>query len=153
MSHTVAPLRPVITAAGTQAKVKVLFSVSDLNSWREEAKLFRENPEKVAKRFELIVKNQDIDWSDIDLILLKLTETEKELVIKTARNHLEGQIATNVLRGDLDEIFPVRKPNWDPNDPDQYKLLEQYRRLVMVGLRNATPKAVNWAALYDIRQG
>ncbi|KAJ7423400.1 hypothetical protein BTVI_09823 [Pitangus sulphuratus] len=105
-SHTVAPLRQVIAPTGEQTKVKVPLSANDLNSWREEAKCFRENPEKVAKRFELIVKNQDIDWLDIDLILSELTETEKEFVIKTARNHVEGQIATRVLRGNIDDIFP-----------------------------------------------
>ncbi|KAJ7402742.1 hypothetical protein BTVI_83662 [Pitangus sulphuratus] len=152
-NHTVAPLQQVISPTGGQIKVKVPFSESDLNSWREEAKCFRENPEKVAKRFELIVKNQDIDWSEIDLILSELTETEKELIIKTARNHVEGQIATNVLRGNIDDIFPVQKPNWEPNNPGHYALLKQYRKFVLVGLRNAITEAVNWAALYDVRQG
>ncbi|KFW88547.1 hypothetical protein N305_00254, partial [Manacus vitellinus] len=133
--------------------VKVPFLASDLNSWREEAKSFRENPEKVAKRFELIAKNQEIDWNDIDLMLSELTETEKDLVIKTARREVMSQIATGALTGDVDQIFPLQQPNWDPNNSEHNKTLTKYRDLIKVGLQNAIPKAVNWAALYDVRQG
>ncbi|KAJ7408137.1 hypothetical protein BTVI_60732 [Pitangus sulphuratus] len=147
------PLRQVITPTGTQAKVKAPFSASNLNNWREEAKCFRENPEKVIKRFELIAKNQEIDWTDIDLMLSELTETEKEFVIKTARREVVSQIVTGVLTGDVDPIFPLQQPNWDPNNPDHYRMLMKYRDLIKVGLQNAIPKVVNWAALYDMRQG
>ncbi|KFW74256.1 hypothetical protein N305_09111, partial [Manacus vitellinus] len=133
--------------------IKAPFSAGDLNSWREKAKRFREEPEKVTKRFELIVKNQDIDWVDSDLMLSELTETEKELVTNTARQNVEAQIATNVLRGNIENIFPKHNLNWDPNDPVQDGLLEQYRNLILVALRNAIPRAVNWAASYEVRQG
>ncbi|KAJ7411781.1 hypothetical protein BTVI_48640 [Pitangus sulphuratus] len=107
--HMLVPLHQIIALTGTQAKVKAPFSASDLNSWREEAECCRENPEKVAKRFELIAKNQEMDWTDIDLMLLKLTETEKELVIKTTRREVVSQIATGVLTGDVDQIFPLQQ--------------------------------------------
>ena len=111
--HTTAPLRRIIPLVGEQARVKVPFTASDLNSWREEGKCFRKNPEGVAKRFELIAKNQDIDWEDTDLMLSELTETEKELVLKTGRTHAA------LLPGNGGDIFPTENPNWDPNDSAQ----------------------------------
>lgn len=109
-------------------QVKVPFSTSDLNSWREEVKNYRKDPKKVAKRFELIVRNQDPDWGDIDLMLLELTETEKELVIKTTKAHVEGQIASRALQGTVGQAFPISNPRWNPNDVRDYALLVRYRK-------------------------
>ncbi|XP_064534309.1 uncharacterized protein LOC135425686 [Pseudopipra pipra] len=146
-SYTVAPLRQIMPIAGDRGRVKVPFTASDLNSWREEARNFRKNPEGVAKRFELIAKNLDIDWSDIEVMLSELTETEKELVLKTGRD------SAAVLPEELEVVFPSKNPEWDPNNPNHYELLVQHRKLIALGLRKAIPKAINWAALYDVRQG
>lgn len=107
-------------------QVKVPFSTSDLNSWREEVKNYRKDLKKVTKRFELIVRNQDPDWGDIDLMLSELTETEKELVIKTAKAHVEGQIASGALQGTVEQAFPTSNPRWNPNDERDYALLVRY---------------------------
>ncbi|KFZ49419.1 hypothetical protein N321_00058, partial [Antrostomus carolinensis] len=128
-------------------RIRVPFTTSDLNSWREEARNFRKDPERVAKRFELMAKNLDIDWEDIEVMLSELTDTEKELVLKTGR-----QYAT-LLRERIEVVFPNSNPDWDPSNPVHYDLLVQYRKLIATGLRNAIPKAINWAMLYDIRQG
>ncbi|KAL2303935.1 hypothetical protein Nmel_009222, partial [Mimus melanotis] len=103
--------------------IKVPFPTSDLNSLREEVKNFKENPSKVAKLFELIVKNQDPDWGDVDLMWTELTETEKEFVIKTARAHVQGQIASEALQGNMDVLFPTTNLPWDLNNPDDYASL------------------------------
>ncbi|KAM6300465.1 uncharacterized protein AAHN32_006359 [Aegotheles albertisi] len=78
-------------------RIKTPFSMSDLDTWKEVVKGYRDDPEGVAKRFELIVKNQDPDWKDIDLMLDALTETEKQLVIKNARTQVQIQITAGTL--------------------------------------------------------
>ncbi|KFO62894.1 hypothetical protein N302_11660, partial [Corvus brachyrhynchos] len=143
----------VVGPTGNAMRVNVPFSTSDLNSWREEGKNFREDPSKVAKPFELIVKNQDPDWVDIDLMLTALRETEQELVINTAKAHVQGQIASGALQGNVDMLFPTTNPLWDPNDPGEYALLTRYWELVKFGLENAILKAVNWALMYNVIQG
>lgn len=77
----------MVGSTGNAMRVKVPFSTSDSNSWTEEVKNFREDPSKVAKQFELMVKNRDPDGGDIDLMLTELTESGKEFVIKTAKAH------------------------------------------------------------------
>uniref|UniRef100_A0A8C3MY57 Uncharacterized protein n=1 Tax=Geospiza parvula TaxID=87175 RepID=A0A8C3MY57_GEOPR len=149
-NHTIAPLRQVMPIVGERGRVKVPFSTSGLNNWRDEARNFRRNPEGVAKRFELMAKNLDIDWEDIEVMLSELTDTERELVLKTGRQHAEVLIPSGRR---IEDIFPSSKPEWDPSNGDHYNLLEQYRRLIAAGLRNAIPKAINWSMLYDIRQG
>ncbi|KFO57041.1 hypothetical protein N302_03546, partial [Corvus brachyrhynchos] len=143
----------VVGPMGNAMRVNVPFSTSDMNSWREEVKIFREDPSKVAKLFELIVKDQDPDWGDIDLMLTELTETEKELVIKTAKAHVQGQIASGALQGNVDMLFPTTNPLWDLNNLGKYASLIRYQELVKFGLENAIPKAVNWALMYNVKQG
>ncbi|XP_057898237.1 uncharacterized protein LOC131094601 [Melospiza georgiana] len=110
-NHTIAPLRQIMPMVGEKTRVKVPFSTSDLNNWRDEARNFRRNPEGVAKRFELMAKNLDIDWEDIEVMLSELTDTERELVLETGKRHAQ------VLSGRLEDNFPSSKPEWDPADP------------------------------------
>ncbi|KFZ60867.1 hypothetical protein N338_11766, partial [Podiceps cristatus] len=134
-------------------RIKVPFTMNDLNSWKEVAKGYRDDPEGIAKIFDLIVRNQDPDWKDIDLMLDALTETEKQLVIKTARTQVQIQITAGVLPGTVDNHVPKTDPNWDPNDNTEYWLLKRYQEWIKMGIENAIPKAVNWSRLYAIKQG
>ncbi|XP_032043930.1 uncharacterized protein LOC116489592, partial [Aythya fuligula] len=79
-----APLRQAMGANGP-ARIKVPFTTNELDAWKEAVKGYRDDPEVVAKRFELIVKNLDPDWKDIEIMLAALSETEKQLIVKTAR--------------------------------------------------------------------
>ncbi|KFO53591.1 hypothetical protein N302_02460, partial [Corvus brachyrhynchos] len=142
----------VVGPDGGITKVKAPFTALDLDTRREAASMYREDSEKVAKRFELVVRNQDVDWEVIDLMLSELTETEKAAVISTARTHVQGQIATGVLHGNVDNIFPTADPHWDPNDPQTHPVLVGYRKLIHWGLLNTIPKTVNWSLLFTIHQ-
>lgn len=110
----IAPLRQVVGPGKDLARVKAPFTTLDLDTWREAARIYREDPEKVAKRFELIVKNQEVDWGDTDLMLSELTETEKGAVVTAARTHIQGQIATGILQGQLDNIVPINLSSLEP---------------------------------------
>ncbi|KGL86755.1 hypothetical protein N301_12236, partial [Charadrius vociferus] len=142
-----------VMGAGGLATVKVPFSTTDLDVWKEVAERYRDDSSKVAKRFELIVKNQDPDWSDVDLIWGEMTETEKQLVLKTARAHVQAKITGRALQGHVDGHVPLTDPHWDPNDGRDYRMLRRYQDWIKLGLKNAVPKAVNWSALFAIKQG
>lgn len=146
-----APLRQAVGTTGP-TRIKIPFSMSDLDTWRETVKGYRDDPEGVAKRFELIVKNQDPDWKDIDLMLDALTETEKQLIIKRARTHVQVQITAGTLPGTVEAHVPRDDPNWDPNDDQDYRLLKRYQGWIKIGIETAVPKAVNWSNLYEIKQ-
>ncbi|KAM6306963.1 LOW QUALITY PROTEIN: myotubularin-related protein 5-like [Podargus strigoides] len=148
----IAPLRQVVGPDGNRTRVKAPFTAADLDGWRECARQYREDPEKVAKRFDLIVKNQDPDWGDVDLMLSELTETEKGTVVSAVKNHVLGQITTGALQGRGEDIFPTQDPHWNPDDSGDHGLLRAYRDLVSWGLRNAIPKTVNWSLLFSIHQ-
>lgn len=83
------------------------------------------------------------------MILDALTDAEKELVLKTARDY-----GRNKIRGeeDINDYFPQSKPRWDYIDTDHYQLLRQYREWVAFRLENGIPKTVNWGSLFAIKQ-
>ncbi|XP_069716937.1 uncharacterized protein [Phaenicophaeus curvirostris] len=146
-----APLRQAVGTAGP-TRIKIPFSMSDLDTWREIVKGYRDDPEGVAKRFELIIKNQDPDWKDIDLMLDALTETVKQLIIKSARTQVQIQITAGTLPGTVEVHVPRDDPNWDPNNDQEYRLLKRYQEWIRIGIETAVPKAVNWSNLYEIKQ-
>ncbi|KFP59605.1 hypothetical protein N322_00423, partial [Cariama cristata] len=141
-------------AVGTTGptRIKIPFTMNDLDTWKETVKGYRDDPEGVAKRFELIVKNQDPDWKDIDLMLDALTETEKQLIIKSARTQVQIQITAGTLPGTVDIHVPRDDPNWNPNDDQEYQLLKRYQKWIKIDIETAVPKAVNWSSLYAIKQ-
>ncbi|KFO64160.1 hypothetical protein N302_13873, partial [Corvus brachyrhynchos] len=141
-------------AAGPTGQIwlKVNFSMGDLDSWKETARRYHDDPSGAAKRFGGFVKALDPDWENIDLMLDALTDTEKELVLKSARTHVQAQIAAQTLQGTIDDYVPMVKPRWDCNNPDHYQLLKRYLGWIKFGLENAIPKSVNWGTLYAIKQ-
>ncbi|KFZ45922.1 hypothetical protein N321_00781, partial [Antrostomus carolinensis] len=130
-------------------KLKVPLSIENSDAWKLVAKGHRDDPARVAKGFKAFVKALDVDWEDVDLMLDALTDTEKELVLKTARNYGEIKIRDGE---DIDDYFPQSKPHWDYNNADHYQLLRQYRESVAFELENGIPKAVNWASSFAIKQ-
>ncbi|KFQ64584.1 hypothetical protein N335_03049, partial [Phaethon lepturus] len=130
-------------------KLKVPLSMGDLDTWKLVAKGYRDDLAGVTKQFKASVKALDIDWEDVDFMLDALTDTEKELVLKTARDY--GR--TKIRDGEnIDDYFPQSKPRWDYNNAGHYQLLRQYRECVAFGLQNGIPKTVNWGSLFAIKK-
>lgn len=79
-----------------------------------------------------------------------MTETEKQLILKTAQNIAEGS-----LRGgeDIKDHFPLQDPRWDPNRSAERPFLDTYREWVVKGMERAIPKTINWSTLYAVKQG
>ncbi|KFV39759.1 hypothetical protein N341_03532, partial [Tyto alba] len=129
-----------------QLQLKVPFSVTDLRSWKELAGTYRKDPEKVSKVFETIIRTQDPDSNDIQVVLVTLlTFDERTMVIAKAKEEAE--------RINVNDHFSPVDPQWDPNNPAQRQLLTRYQRLIVFGMKYAIPKAINLFKLYQIIQG
>ncbi|KFQ96997.1 hypothetical protein Y956_09185, partial [Nipponia nippon] len=142
-------------AVGNEGPViaRVLFSIADLNNWKQAVGNYRDNPDKVAKAFDTMIRTTDPDWKDTDAIMSVLFDsTESEMIFRTARTQIEGQIATGQLQGRWEQHLPSTDPDWDPNDRTERELMKLYQKLILFGVRNAVPKVVNWSKLYQIKQ-
>ncbi|KFQ23097.1 hypothetical protein N332_04355, partial [Mesitornis unicolor] len=131
--------------------VKVPFSPSNLIIWEESASPYREDPAKVGRVMGKIIKTQNPDWDDIQVILVTSDSTEKQMVLRTARRRAEEDVRTRTADGAIDHNFPTGAPQWDPNRDDHIERLKRYQQWIPSGVQNAVPKTVNWSKLYDIR--
>ncbi|KFZ56667.1 hypothetical protein N338_11263, partial [Podiceps cristatus] len=131
--------------------IRVPFSTSDLGEWRKIVKDYRSDPVSVTKHFQFIVKQHNPDWKDIQLLLELMTETEKQLILKTARDLAEDYYKTT--GGDVKEYFPLRDPKWDVNRTAHMERLQAYQEWVSKGMEKSIPKTINWSSFYAVKQG
>ncbi|KFR09658.1 hypothetical protein N306_01939, partial [Opisthocomus hoazin] len=125
--------------------VKVPFPITDLRSWKEIAGTYREDPERVAKVIESIIRTQEPDWKDLQVIL-------DNLLLNAARKQVEGAHAHGDLQGTVDQNFPSSDPGWDPNQPGPRGMLTRYQKWILFGVKHVMPKAINWSKIYEVRQ-
>lgn len=107
----------------------------------------------VAKHFQFLflIKQHNPDWSDIQLLLDYMTETEKQLTLKTAQDLANDQLKNT--GEDIKKHFPLQGPHWDPNRGTNMKLMGAYRDWIIKGMERAIPKTINWSVLYAVPQG
>lgn len=118
-------------AVGAEVPVtlKVPFSVLDLQSWKELAGTYWEDPEKDSKVVETIIRTQDPYLSDLQGILdVLITHEEKGLVI--AREEVERIHAQGVHQGSIEDHLPSVDLKWNPNNQVQQDLLIKYQHLI-----------------------
>ncbi|XP_055649366.1 uncharacterized protein LOC129783412 [Falco peregrinus] len=145
-----APLQEAVGPDGGTMLIKVPFSTADLGEWRKIAKDYRRDPISVTRQFQFIVKQHNPDWNDIQLLLEYLTETEKQLVLKTAGNLAEDYY--KITGGDVKEYFPLQDPKWDANRSAHMQRLREYQEWIVKGMEKAITKTINWSALYAVKQ-
>lgn len=147
----IAPLREAVGPNGEPVLIKVPFSSFDLETWKLVAKGYRNDPLGVTRHFQFLIRQHKPDWSDIQLLLDQLTETEKQLILKTAQTLVEDSIRG---RGeDVKDHFPLQNPYWDANTRAGRERLGMYREWVVKGMERAIPKTINWSNLFAVRQG
>ncbi|KAM9590811.1 uncharacterized protein ACIBXB_005865 [Morphnus guianensis] len=144
------PLREAVGPDGGTMLIKVPFSTADLGEWKKVAKDYRRDPIGVTKHFQFIVKQHNPDWKDIQLLLEYMTETEKQLILKTAGNLAEDHY--KITGGDIKEYFPLQDPKWDINRSAHMERLQGYQDWITKGIERAIPKTINWSALYAVKQ-
>ncbi|TRZ07601.1 hypothetical protein HGM15179_019505 [Zosterops borbonicus] len=150
----IAPLRQGV-GVDRPVFVKVPFSPGDLVIWKQSAGTYTENPDKVARVVKIIMKTQNQDWDDIQVILdTVMDSTKKEMVLRAARERAREDIRNGPVTGTLDYNFPTEDPLWDPNDPSGVDMirLKKYLEWTQIGVQNAIPKTMNWSKLHEIRQ-
>ncbi|KFO58248.1 hypothetical protein N302_10919, partial [Corvus brachyrhynchos] len=134
--------------------IKVLYSLIELEQWKSTVGKYKENPDKVATLVQRAIQTQNPDWSDLAaMIETLLGPTERQMVNKAITDSVELGIANGTLQGTVADIFPTDDPRWDPNVPAEMQRLKWYQDLIVYGLKHGVPEALNWAKLYEVKQG
>ncbi|KFZ66404.1 hypothetical protein N338_06397, partial [Podiceps cristatus] len=131
---------------------KYPFSISDLRVWKEAAGTYWEDPKRVAKIIERIIRTEDPDWNDLQVMDTLFADTEKKMVLNAARKQVEAMHANGDLQGTVDQNFPSSNSEWDPNQPGSRGMQTRYQRWILFSMRHTMPKAINWSKIYEVRQ-
>ncbi|KFQ36201.1 hypothetical protein N331_10125, partial [Merops nubicus] len=132
-------------------KIKIPFTSANLKECKIVAQGYHNDPINTAQTLKFIIKQHNSNWSDMQLLLDCLTETEKQLVLKTA-----GDLAREYydVKGDnYRAYFPLQDPEWDPNCDYEIERLQAYQEWIFSGMEKTIPRTINWAILYAVKQG
>ncbi|RMC04204.1 hypothetical protein DUI87_19023 [Hirundo rustica rustica] len=152
-THVMAPLREAVGPQGDRVMVKVPFSPNDLIIWKQSAGSYREDPDRTAGVVKMVIKTQNPDWNDLQVLLDTLMDsTEKEMVLRAMTEKAREMIRLRVADGTLNELVPREDPEWDPNTARGHQALKGYQELLIEGVRTGIPKTVNWSKLYSVKQ-
>uniref|UniRef100_A0A803WD83 Core shell protein Gag P30 domain-containing protein n=1 Tax=Ficedula albicollis TaxID=59894 RepID=A0A803WD83_FICAL len=149
----IAPLREAMGPQGEKVLVKVPFSPGDLVIWKQSAGSYRENPERVARVVKMIIKTQNPDWNDMQVLLDTLMDsTEKEMVLRAMKERAQEMIRLHAVGRTVGDLVPSDDPGWDPNRGEGRESIREYQELLVEGIRTGMPKTLNWSKLYSVRQ-
>lgn len=73
------------------------------------------------------------------------------MILKTA-----GDLAEDYYKAqqqDVKDYFPLQNPHWNSDRSTEMQKLESYQEWIAKGMKRAIPKAINWSALYAVKQG
>ncbi|XP_010576473.1 PREDICTED: uncharacterized protein LOC104838433 [Haliaeetus leucocephalus] len=102
-TQTIATIAPLWQGVGNSGPVyvKVPFSVTDLMAWKQAAGVYREDPERVGRVVDTIIRTQNPDWSDLQVILDNLLDdTEKQM---------EGELFLKIPESRTGEILMIQE--------------------------------------------
>ncbi|RMC12188.1 hypothetical protein DUI87_11324 [Hirundo rustica rustica] len=140
-THVMAPLREAVGPQGDRVMVKVPFSPNDLIIWKQSAGSYREDPDRTARVVKMVIKTQNPDWNDLQVLLDTLMDsTEKEMVLRAMTEKAREMIRLRVADGTLNELVPREDPEWDPNTARGHQALKGYQELLIEGVRTGIPK-------------
>ena len=93
-------------------------------------------------------------WDDCQQLLQTLfTSEEKERVLLEARRNVRGNAGRPVQTpAEIDEGFPLMRPQWDYKALGRERL-SNYHRALVAGLRGAARRPTNLAKVREVLQG
>uniref|UniRef100_A0A5F9D197 CCHC-type domain-containing protein n=1 Tax=Oryctolagus cuniculus TaxID=9986 RepID=A0A5F9D197_RABIT len=154
------PLRPVGSLLdGEGGGMQILqywpFSSSDLYNWKNNNPPFSEDPTRLTGLVESLMFSHQPTWDDCQQLLNTLfTTEERDRILLEARKNVPGQDGRPTqLQNIIDDSFPLRRPDWDPNTREGREHLSIYRQSLVAGLRAAARKPTNLAKVREVIQG
>ena len=153
------PLRAVGAPPTSQNDLQLLqywpFSSSDLYNWKVNHPSFSENPTGLTRLIESLTYSHQPTWDDCQQLLQTLfTTEERERIFLEARKNVRDGAGRPVQTSvEIDEGFPLTRPQWDYNTAQGRERLSNYRRALVAGLRGAARKPTNLAKVREVMQG
>ncbi|XP_062031125.1 uncharacterized protein LOC133746921 [Lepus europaeus] len=131
------------------------FSASDLYNWKTHNPSFSQDPQALTGLIESILLTHQPTWDDCQQLLQTLLTTEeKQRVYLEARKNVPGADGRpTLLPNEIEEAFPLTRPDWDYTTVAGRERLRLYRQVLLAGLRGAGKRPTNLAKVRAVVQG
>ncbi|XP_054571379.1 uncharacterized protein LOC129148940 [Eptesicus fuscus] len=128
---------------------------NDLYNWKNNNPPFSEDPTRLTGLVESLMFSHQPTWEDCQQLLGTLfTTEERDRILLEARKNVRGLDGRPTqLPNIIDDIFPLTRPNWDPNSSEGREHLSSYRQALVAGLRAASRRPTNLAKVREVVQG
>ncbi|XP_036032460.1 uncharacterized protein LOC118576248 [Onychomys torridus] len=123
------------------------FSASDLYNWKTHNPSFSQDPQALTGLIESILLTHQPTWDDCQQLLQTLLTTEeRQRVFLEARKNVPGEDdRPTQLPNEINEMFPLTRPDWDFNTAAGRERLRLYRQVLLAGLKGAGRRLTNLA--------
>ncbi|KAL6092041.1 hypothetical protein STEG23_022247, partial [Scotinomys teguina] len=113
------------------------------------------DPQALTGLIESILLTHQPTWEDCQQLLQTLLTTEeRQRVFLEARKNVPGDDGRPTqLPNEIDDAFPLTRPNWDFNTAAGRDRLRLYRQILLAGLKGAGRRPTNLAKVRAIVQG
>ncbi|RMB92858.1 hypothetical protein DUI87_30752 [Hirundo rustica rustica] len=134
------PLRevPMGGAAGGVGFVNAPLTASEVRRFKKALGKLVEDPIGISHQVDQFLRPNIYTWGEMNFILNILFSPEEVQMIQTAGMRIWER--ENRLGPTRDHKMPLVDPNWDPNQEEGWRNMEDYRSLMVKGIKESVPR-------------
>lgn len=118
-------------------------SSSEVRDFKKEMKSLLSDPVGLSQQFDQFLGPNIFTWPEMQSILQSLFSLEEQRLIRTTGIKI-WERENNDNQGPPGESkMPIENPYWDPNAEEDKRSMEDHRKLIVKGIREAVPRTNN----------
>ncbi|XP_032067202.1 uncharacterized protein LOC116504347 [Thamnophis elegans] len=129
---------------------------TEVRAFKKEMKNFIEDPLTASDQLDSLLGPNIYTWEEIQNIMGILFSPEERNLIRVAAMAVwerENPVVAGGNQDRGDTKYPLVKPNWNNNEAEGRRNMQDLRSIIIKGMREAIPRTQNMAKAMDIEQG
>lgn len=118
-------------------------SSSEVRDFKREMKSLLSDPVGLSQQFDQFLGPNIFTWLEMQSILQSLFSLEEQQLIRTAGIKIWERESNDNQGPPGERKMPLENPEWDPNVEEDRRSMEDYRKLIVKGIREAVPRMNN----------
>ncbi|RMB88419.1 hypothetical protein DUI87_35219 [Hirundo rustica rustica] len=137
--------------AGGVGFVNAPLTASEVRNFKKELGNLVEDPVGISNQVDQFLGPNTYTWGEMNSILKILFNPEEIRMIRTAGMKIWEKENRTGPPGDYK--LPVVDPRWDPNREEDRRSMDDYRSLIVKGIKESVPRSSNTRLAFDNMQG
>ncbi|RMC03079.1 hypothetical protein DUI87_20272 [Hirundo rustica rustica] len=137
--------------AGGVGFVNAPLTASEVRNFKKELGNLVEDSVGISNQVDQFLGPNTYTWGEMNSILKILFSPEEIRMIRTAGMKIWEKENRTGPPGDYK--LPVVDPRWDPNREEDRRSMDDYRSLIVKGIKESVPRSSNTRLAFDNMQG